>query len=59
MRTKREDIKELRSPHTIYGLYKNQCFYETPKAYELWETKPLLVRIARISKRRIVWVALK
>ena len=53
MRKKREDIIALRSARIRYVLGKNQYFCETPKAYEIWDTKPLLKRLIRFDKHRI------
>jgi len=52
-----ENIKELKTAKLDIGLSENQKFYETNKAYEIWETKnDLLIFIKRISKSSVYWV---
>jgi len=49
----------IRSATIAYILNKNQCFYRTNKAFEIWDEKPLLRRIKRIPRSRIFWVSEK
>ena len=49
-REKMPKIKALRLATQMIGLAPNQCFYRTPKAYEIWQEKPLF-RIKRISRK--------
>ena len=59
MRKKRENIKKLNTAKLIISLSSDQCFYETPKAYEIWTNDIIdgkALRIHRIDKKRVFFV---
>jgi hypothetical protein len=69
VRKKRPDIWAIYTATKIITLDSGQCFYETPKAYEIWqqcfyETSKVdeilqdnhLRRVLRIPKKRVLWV---
>jgi len=58
MRIHRPDIEAVQSTKWIYELDDNQSWYETPKAYEIWQNAPF-VRLKRLPKVRILWVHTK
>lgn len=51
------DIVMVQTARKEIHLGPRQVFYETPKAYEIWEKKsPYFLRfIARINKKRVLW----
>ena len=58
MRKKRDDIRAISTATRFYEPIMGQCFYETPKAYELWLIDPLM-RLRRWDKKRVYWIILK
>jgi len=52
------DAKELMTARLTIGLHPGQSFYETPKAYEIWDEDPLRF-VNRIPKKRVYWVITK
>ena len=59
-RVRRNNIKSLLTARLTIALKRGQYFCETPKAYEIWETKNGLEHLVkRISKKSVLWVAEK
>jgi len=54
-RKKRPELEMIQTARRYITLNLGQCFYETLKAYEIWQEKPLF-RIKRISKKQVFWV---
>ena len=55
MRTKMLNIKMLRTATREIVLFQGQYFCETAAAYEIWQEQ-LLLRIARIPKKQVLWI---
>ncbi|MFZ1040333.1 MAG: hypothetical protein WCA79_12820 [Anaerolineales bacterium] len=57
---RRNKIKSLLTARLIIELNHGQYCCETPKAYEIWESRNgLEYRVKRISKKSVRWVAEK
>jgi len=56
-RYERKYVKSIEnlSGNKIYTLAEGQVFYETDKAYEIWNKEPLLM-IKRFNSKNIGWV---
>ena len=54
-RIREEKVYAIRSANIQYLLADGQCFYKTPKAWEIWNEKPLR-RVKRIDARMIFWI---
>lgn len=57
-REKKTNIKMLRTAKQDIMLSEGQCFYRTPKAYEIWQEEPLYM-VKRISQDRVFWIVEK
>jgi hypothetical protein len=55
-RRMRPDIRSITTARLIVELGPDQIFAETPRAWEVWQEKPLLARVKRIRKTRVLWV---
>ena len=55
MREKLAKVKMIRTTTQAIVLAVGQCFYRTPRAYEIWQEDPLR-RIKRIPNDRVFWV---
>ena len=59
-RVRRDNIKSLLTARLTIELNHGQHFCETPKAYEIWESRNgLEYRVKRISKKSVRWAAEK
>jgi hypothetical protein len=57
---RRDNIKALLTARLTIELNLGQHFCETPKEYEIWESRNgLEYRVKRISKKSVRWVAEK
>lgn len=59
MRILRDDIKMLDTLSKTIALDKNQVFYETKAAYEIWNddgTNFNFFRVTRIPKKLVFWI---
>lgn len=55
-RIRHPEIKAIQTAMYYMELYEGQCWYTTPKAYEIWQETPDLRFIKRIPKSRVYWV---
>lgn len=55
-RIKSTHIKQLITAKLTIELGEGQAFYQTPKAYEIWQEEPDLRRVKRIPKTQVLWI---
>lgn len=55
-RVKCTHIKQLITAKLTIELGEGQAFYQTPKAYEIWQEEPELRLVKRIPKKQVFWV---
>ncbi len=56
MRERHPEMKAITTARMTIILNPGQCFYTTPKAFEVWQEEPLQ-RLKRIPALRVFWVA--
>jgi len=54
-RTRHPEIKAIETMTKRIELDESQCYYRTPKAYEIWQEEPLIF-LKRIPRTSVLWV---
>lgn len=54
-RQMRPNVRTIATARLFIELGPDQIFAETPRAWEIWQEKPL-ARVKRIRKTRVLWV---
>ena len=54
-RTRHPEIKAIETVTQRIELEGSQCYYRTPKAYEIWQEEPLYF-LKRIPRTSVLWV---
>lgn len=55
-RDRRESVVRISTATGWIELHSGQCFYKTPRAWEIWEEGPAPRRLKRIPATSVFWV---
>jgi hypothetical protein len=56
MRERMGSVVRISTSTRWIELHPGQCFYKTPRAWEIWEEAPALRRLERIPATSVFWV---